>query len=505
MDKKYLLPIFIIFFLVVSASIYAAPDFNVFRHIRPETNNAYDIGSATSTWRSGFIRIASTSTLTISNLGNTGTVCLQITNQGVVGVASAACGSGSGGGTSDFTYVMGTGGRYLTPTSTAVGIVTDASSTITRLMSVLSTTTQATSTNLFVSDRAVISTSSIGSLNVGYISATSTSASSTFQNLFFINGQATTLSLSGNVNFAGITGSGVVSNANLANSTISGVALGSNLEDLTATNGTLTFSGTYNGSTARTIGLNLAQTNTWTGRQTFSELFATNSTTTNATTTNISATFASTTNLTVSALNAANCDVKSSTSGVFSCGTDATGGGSAVSTIADSEEVLACNPQTDSTWFAPGGSFVDVLGENLLGIQMYNATSSSIYCRWHIPDRIATTSEAVLYTSYTATTSGNFVFDLYASTTDPTSGVYGANTAWTISRAGSTTASVLWVIKGSTAYPSNSTTTSLSEFTLTPGQDLILKMVRVGADADDTVENGILFIKNYIRFSAKVN
>src|SRR3990167_10243197 len=34
---------------------------------------------------------------------------------------------------------------------------------------------------------------------------------------------------------------------------------------------------------------------------------------------------ASTTNLTVSGLNAANCDVKSSTAGVFSCGTDSEG------------------------------------------------------------------------------------------------------------------------------------------------------------------------------------
>jgi hypothetical protein len=41
------------------------------------------------------------------------------------------------------------------------------------------------------------------------------------------------------------------------------------LADLTATNSTLTFSGTYNGSTARTIGLNLANANTWTALQHF--------------------------------------------------------------------------------------------------------------------------------------------------------------------------------------------------------------------------------------------
>ncbi len=62
---------------------------------------------------------------------------------------------------------------------------------------------------------------------------------------------------------------GTLTNAGLANSTISGIALGANLADLTATNATLTFSGTYNGGTARSIGLNLGNANTWTALQTF--------------------------------------------------------------------------------------------------------------------------------------------------------------------------------------------------------------------------------------------
>src|SRR3990167_6536729 len=48
------------------------------------------------------------------------------------------------------------------------------------------------------------------------------------------------------------------------------------LADLTATNATLTFSGTYDGQTARTIGLNLANANTWTGGQTFTSATSTN-------------------------------------------------------------------------------------------------------------------------------------------------------------------------------------------------------------------------------------
>lgn len=42
------------------------------------------------------------------------------------------------------------------------------------------------------------------------------------------------------------------------------------LANLTATDATLTFSGTYNGSTARTIGINLSNANTWAAIQTFS-------------------------------------------------------------------------------------------------------------------------------------------------------------------------------------------------------------------------------------------
>lgn len=57
--------------------------------------------------------------------------------------------------------------------------------------------------------------------------------------------------------------------------TISGVNLGGTLANLTATDSTLTFSGTYTGATARTIGLNLAQPNAWTGLATFTNASST--------------------------------------------------------------------------------------------------------------------------------------------------------------------------------------------------------------------------------------
>jgi len=48
------------------------------------------------------------------------------------------------------------------------------------------------------------------------------------------------------------------------------------LANLTATDSTLTFSGTYNGSTARTIGINLGNANTWTALQTINNASTTN-------------------------------------------------------------------------------------------------------------------------------------------------------------------------------------------------------------------------------------
>jgi len=62
---------------------------------------------------------------------------------------------------------------------------------------------------------------------------------------------------------------------------ISGITNGNNLADLTATNASLTFSGAYNGGTARTVGLNVGNANTWTAKQDFfgsasSTLFSSN-------------------------------------------------------------------------------------------------------------------------------------------------------------------------------------------------------------------------------------
>ena len=68
---------------------------------------------------------------------------------------------------------------------------------------------------------------------------------------------------------SGVVTISAIANASLSNSTISGIALGGTLGALTATNTTLTFSGSYTGASAQTVGLNLSNANTWAALQTF--------------------------------------------------------------------------------------------------------------------------------------------------------------------------------------------------------------------------------------------
>ena len=113
--------------------------------------------------------------------------------------------------------------------------------------------------------------------------------------------------------------SGTLNNAGLTNSTISGVALGSTLAALTATNGSLTFSGSYTGTAAQTVGLNVGNANTWTALQTFA----------NASSTYLSATYASSTTYYGGLLASCNSASNALTwnAGYFGCNTITGGGG----------------------------------------------------------------------------------------------------------------------------------------------------------------------------------
>lgn len=281
-----------------------------------------------------------------TNIGSGGTVghCLKISSTGPLVWTTGTCGSGGGsGGDSVFTRDSTTGLIYhptttddvrLGGTSTStrakleVGFTLANNGSLTALGSTtlqnvtfkLATGTSATTTNSFSTTAS--STNLFGQLinGFGLSSCTTTNALTWTGGSFSCTAQpqGTVTSVSGTSNRISSTGgatpvididaayvgqssittlgtisTGVwngtaIANANLAFSTISGIALGSNLADLTATNGTLTFSGTYNGGTARTIGLNLGNANVWTASTTFvGGLNSINSTSTNATSTNL--------------------------------------------------------------------------------------------------------------------------------------------------------------------------------------------------------------------------
>lgn len=123
----------------------------------------------------------------------------------------------------------------------------------------LGTTTNATSTNLTVTGTTILEgiTSAIALTGAGGTVAEYAGTSCTNQ---FVRS---------------ISALGVATCATVSSSDVS-------LANLTATDTTLTFSGTYNGSTARTIGINLANSNSWTALQRFTVASSTQFTVGNA-------------------------------------------------------------------------------------------------------------------------------------------------------------------------------------------------------------------------------
>ena len=123
-------------------------------------------------------------------------------------------------------------------------------------------------------------------LTIGYLRATSTSVASVLpyasttalsvSSSFAVTPLTSALTLTGaDGTFAEYAGASctnqfVRSLSALGASTCATVVAGDvDLADLTATNASLTFTGAYDGSTARTVGLNMANANTWTALQTF--------------------------------------------------------------------------------------------------------------------------------------------------------------------------------------------------------------------------------------------
>lgn len=177
-----------------------------------------------------------------------------------VSTSSASCSSGVS--CSSFT-VVGTVAPSITNSGVTSNVAGDG-------ISVSGATGAVTISN---SGKYTIATSSLGISQLWYTTATSPT---TVANV--ATSTATCTSASGvsctNFSIVGAGGTTIalssIPNSSLSNSTISGIALGSNLANLSATDTTLTFSGTYNGGTARTVGINLGNANTWTALQQFS-------------------------------------------------------------------------------------------------------------------------------------------------------------------------------------------------------------------------------------------
>ena len=122
----------------------------------------------------------------------------------------------------------------------------------------------------FAINGTCISGGGITALGSGYASTTNTAIAFSTSTLSF-NGLTVgnTIVPTAGAMIVTPTVTGTLNNTGLTSSTISGVALGGTLGALTATNGSLTFSGSYTGAAAQTVGLNVGNANNWTALQTF--------------------------------------------------------------------------------------------------------------------------------------------------------------------------------------------------------------------------------------------
>jgi len=153
-----------------------------------------------------------------------------------------------------------------------------------------------------------------------------------------------------------------------------------------------------------------------------------------------------------------------------------------------------CEPQTDSTDFAPGGAY----WQPIYGFTLTNATSSRLICNVAIPKNLATTPNISILPFLTATgtpSTGIAVVDVSATTTNLFQNWYTVN--FTDIHAASTTASKRWQLTTGTSLPLNSTTTITLAGLVTPvaGDILKFEITRYGADANDTVDNDVFIPK----------
>lgn len=191
-------------------------------------------------------------------------------NKGSGSVTSIATNNGITGGTITTTGTIGLaaiGANSLLGNNTGASAVPSAIATSSLGLTVSSFASPNISQWTNNSGYLTSAITTLGPTGQTQTGATQTLASSTGS----FNGLTTGVTIVGSGNTQTFTPSltGTLNNAGLTNSTISGVALGGTLGALTATNGSLTFSGSYTGAAAQTVGLNLANANSFTALQQF--------------------------------------------------------------------------------------------------------------------------------------------------------------------------------------------------------------------------------------------
>ena len=216
-------------------------------------------------------------------------------------------------------------------------------------------------------------------------------------------------------------------NAGLLNSTISGIALGGTLGALTATNATLTFSGSYTGAAAQTIGLNLGNANTWSGLQTFTN------TATTSFSGGISGTYLALTGTTATSTAANGLNL---TGGCFAVNGTCVGGGSGSGTV-------GTGTTGQFPYYAAGGTTLTATST------LFLSTASNVGIGTTTPTSLLTVAGSFLINTWTNITNaftiknnaGTTVFNVDTTVTGPqlavgTSTPYSTFTAWGAGTAG---------------------------------------------------------------------
>lgn len=497
MYKKFTIGLLIGLLLAIGVTILAAPVSNILRNVLPESTDLYDLGTTTARWNRIFMRFASSTAASFSGdvyVGSTATTTISSTatstflngitlTTGCFRDPGGSCVGGGGGtpGGSD-TQIQynnassfgGISGFIFNGTGTINSIATN---TLQYVDIIRSTSTQATSTSLYVSGAMNLasgivyridgtsvlsattlgsgitgsSLTSVGALGSGSISAgfgaidigtdaltagatsittlTATGLSTLTGGILANNSTSTIVGLT-IVNST--TTSATTTNLYVSGATTTRIANGITLVDGCFAIGTTCIGG--GGGTPGGSNTQLQYNNSsafggisgfiFNGTGTINSI-ATNtlqfvdiirSTSTQATTTNLSSTLASTTNLTISGLgNSATRCLNLTNQGVVGIATGDCGTSSPTATVPTERAFDTCSPQISATTFAPGGAFYDFVGD-YPATHMLNATSSRIICTIHIS---ATTTATRVVSVFTSTTTGIGIIDIYATSTRP--------------------------------------------------------------------------------------